>query len=166
VLIGSAFQLVSIPLAGALSDRINRRLLYAIAAVGAGIWGFVFFGITDGTSEFVLVLGISLGLAFHSFMYGPQAAYIIEQFSPRLRYTGSSLAYTIAGVIGGAIAPLMFTVIYEQTGSATGIAVYLAGAIVLTLIGLALGRDSDPTEDDEYLAAGSASGSLASSGGR
>jgi MFS family permease len=151
VLIGSAFQLVSIPLAGALSDLINRRLLYAVAAVGAAVWSFVFFVVTDGSSTVVLTIGIVLGLVFHSLMYGPQAAFIIEQFSPRLRSTGSSLAYTIAGVFGGAIAPLMFTIIYERTGSGFGIALYLTVAVVLTLVGLALGRDSDVREDEEYL---------------
>jgi MFS family permease len=99
-------------------------------------------------------VGIVLGLFFHSFMYGPQAAYIIEQFSPRLRYTGASLAYTIAGVIGGAIAPLMFTIIYEETGSWVGIALYLTAAVVLTLVGLAMGRDSDVSEDEEYVRTG------------
>ena len=151
VLIGSAFQLVSIPLAGALSDLINRRLLYAVAAVGAAVWSFVFFVVTDGSSTVVLTIGIVLGLVFHSLMYGPQAAFIIEQFSPRLRSTGSSLAYTIAGVFGGAIAPLMFTIIYERTGSGFGIALYLTVAVALTLVGLALGRDSDVREDEEYL---------------
>ena len=48
VLIGSACQLFLIPLAGALSDRINRRLVYAVAAVGAAIWVPVFFLILDG----------------------------------------------------------------------------------------------------------------------
>ena len=70
-----------------------------------------------------------IGLAFHAFMYGPQAAYITEQFPARLRYAGSSLAYTLAGVIGGAIAPLVFTALY---GAACGgwylIAVYLGVA--------------------------------------
>lgn len=152
VLVGSAFQLVGIPLAGAVSDRISRRGLYAVAAVGGAVWAFVFFGITDGSSLGLLVVGIALGLLFHSFMYGPQAAYIIEQFSPRLRYTGSSLAYTIAGVFGGAIAPLMFTVIYEETGSPYWIAGYLAVAAALTCVGLAIGRDSDVSEDEAYIA--------------
>ena len=71
----------------ALSDRINRRLLYAVAAVGAAIWAYVFFAITDGSSTVVLTIGIVLALVFHSFMYGPQAAFIVEQFSPRLRST-------------------------------------------------------------------------------
>ena len=152
VLIGSAFQLACIPLAGALSDRINRRLLYAVAAVGAAVWAYVFFAITDGSSTVVLTIGIVLALVFHSFMYGPQAAFIVEQFSPRLRSTGSSLAYTIAGVFGGAIAPLMFTIIFEETGSGLGVAVYLTVAVVLTLVGLALGRDSNVQEDADYLA--------------
>ena len=152
VLIGSAFQLACIPLAGALSDRINRRLLYAVAAVGAAIWAYVFFAITDGSSTVVLTIGIVLALVFHSFMYGPQAAFIVEQFSPRLRSTGSSLAYTIAGVFGGAIAPLMFTIIFEETGSGLGVAIYLTVAVALTLVGLALGRDSNVQEDADYLA--------------
>jgi MFS family permease len=152
VLVGSGFQLFAIPLAGAISDRINRRLLYTVAAVGAAIWAFVFFAITDGTSLGVLIAGIVGGLMFHSFMYGPQAAYIIEQFTPRLRYTGSSLAYTIAGLFGGAIAPLMFTFLFKTTGSWISIAVYLSVAVALTLVGVAIGRDSNVAEDEEYLA--------------
>jgi MFS family permease len=86
----------------------------------------------------------------HSFMYGPQAAFIVEQFSPRLRSTGSSLAYTFAGVIGGAIAPLMFTLLLAQFGTWTPVAIYVAVAAVVTLIGLSLGRNSNTTEDDDY----------------
>jgi MFS family permease len=83
-------------------------------------------------------------------MYGPQAAFIVEQFSPRLRSTGSSLAYTFAGVIGGAIAPLMFTLLLAQFGTWVPVAIYVAVAAVVTVIGLALGRNSNTTEDDDY----------------
>jgi MFS family permease len=86
----------------------------------------------------------------HSFMYGPQAAFIVEQFSPRLRSTGSSLAYTFAGVIGGAIAPLMFTLLLSQFGTWIPVAIYVAVAAVVTAVGLALGRDSNTVEDEDY----------------
>ena len=69
----------------------------------------------QGKSVLMLTVGIVIGLAFHAFMYGPQAAYITEQFPARLRYAGSSLAYTLAGVIGGAIAPLVFTALFAAT---------------------------------------------------
>lgn len=98
----------------------------------------------------MLIVGIVLGLMAHSFMYGPQAAFIVEQFSPRLRSTGSSLAYTFAGVIGGAIAPLMFTLLLSQFGTWIPVAIYVAVAAAVTLVGLALGRDNDTVEDADY----------------
>ncbi len=150
VLIGSGVQLFTIPLAGAVSDRINRRVVYAVAAVCGAVWTFVFFALLDGNNQFLLIIGIVLGLVCHSFMYGPQAAFIVEQFSPRLRATGSSLAYTFAGVIGGAIAPLMFTLLLSEFDSWVPVAAYVAVAGVVTLIGLALGRNPHATEDDEF----------------
>ena len=152
VLIGSAFQLFLIPLAGSISDRINRRLVYAIAAVGSAIWVPLFFVIIGGSSVLLLTVGIVIGLAFHAFMYGPQAAYITEQFDIRLRYAGSSLAYTLAGVVGGAIAPLVFTALLGAWGTWVPIALYLAVAALVTLVGLGLGRDPQPEEDESVLA--------------
>ncbi|WP_299575059.1 MFS transporter [uncultured Williamsia sp.] len=150
ILVGSACQLGLIPLAGAISDRVNRRLVYAVAAVGGVVWSAVFFLVIGGNSLPLLVLGVVVGLAFHSFMYGPQAAFVTEQFSVRLRSTGSSLAYTIAGVFGGAMAPLIFVYLLDQTDSWIPISGYIAVVGVLTLIGLALGRDPDPSEDEHY----------------
>lgn len=150
VLIGSAFQLFMIPLAGAVSDRFNRRLVYGTAAVLGAVWTFLFFVVLGGKNEPMLVIGIVLGLMTHSFMYGPQAAFIVEQFSPRLRSTGSSLAYTFAGVIGGAVAPLMFTLLLSQFGTWIPVAIYVSVAVVVTLVGLSLGRNPNTTEDEEY----------------
>jgi len=144
-------ELFTMPLAGAISDRINRRLVYGIAAVGAAVWAYLFFIVLDGRSPVMLIVGIVLGLLCHSFMYGPQAAFVVEQFSPRLRSTGSSLAYTFAGIIGGAIAPFMFTLLLSTYDSWVPVAIYLSVACLLTLVGLALGRDSNVAEDEEYL---------------
>ncbi|MEJ3653774.1 MFS transporter [Actinomycetes bacterium KLBMP 9759] len=152
ILIGSACQLALIPLAGALSDRVNRRVVYGAAALGAAIWPFAFFPAISGRSVPMLVLGVVIGLALHSFMYGPQAAFVTEQFSTRLRYTGSSLAYTLAGVIGGAVAPLLFTALLSSWQSWVPVALYVFVAAAVTLAGLALGRDPDTEEDDAYLA--------------
>ncbi|WOF23293.1 MFS transporter [Microbacterium betulae] len=150
-LVGSAFQLGLIPLAGWVSDLVNRRLLYAAAAVAAAVWPFVFFTMVGGGSQTLFVLGVVVGLGIHSFLYGPQAAFITEQFSPRLRYTGSSLAYTIAGVFGGALAPVIFTALLDATGGWVAPAIYLAVAAALTVVGVLLGRNPHHAEDDEYL---------------
>lgn len=149
VLIGSSLQVVLIPLAGALTDRINRRLVYGVSAVATGVWPFVFFAMVDGGSWPLLALGVVVALVLHSLMYGPQAAFIAEQFSPRLRYTGSSLAYTLAGVIGGAVAPLLFTALLGAYDSWVPLALYIAVTAVVTVVGLALGRDADQAEDED-----------------
>ena len=48
VLIGSAFQVGLIPLAGYVSDLWGRRLVYAVGAIGGAIWSVIFFAIADG----------------------------------------------------------------------------------------------------------------------
>ncbi|MFD5751366.1 MFS transporter [Streptomyces sp. NPDC127033] len=151
VLIGSTFQLFLIPLAGALSDRINRRLLYGLSAAAAGVWPFVFFPMTSGGSWPLLTLGVVVALAIHSLMYGPQAAFISEQFSPRLRYTGSSLAYTLAGVVGGAVAPLLFTALLDAYHSWIPLALYIVITAVVTIAGVWLGRDGSATDEEDPL---------------
>ena len=140
VMSGSAVQLALIPAAGGLSDRWGRRRVYAVGAVGGGVWPFVFFPLVGAGSAALLVVGVVIGLVWHSLMYGPQAAFVAEQFSPALRYTGCSLAYTLAGIIGGALAPLLFTSLFAHYGSWLAPACYLGGTCVITLVGLALGR--------------------------
>jgi len=138
VLVGSAFQVGLIPLAGWLSDKYGRRLVYGIGAVLGALWSVVFFAMASSLAT--VLPGVVVGLFFHSLMYGPQAAFVSEQFTARLRYTGSSLGYTLAGIIGGAIAPLAFTYLLAKTGTGYVIAAYIVVACAITLVGLSLGR--------------------------
>jgi MFS family permease len=146
IMIGSAVQLALMPAFGALSDRMNRRRLYLYGTIAAAVWPFVFFPLVGGGSFLALVVGVVGALVIHAVLYGPQAALITEQFSPRLRYTGSSLAYTLAGVIGGAPAPLILTALLAWLDSWWIVAAYLVLTAVVTVIGLVLARD--PAADE------------------
>ncbi|WP_432993338.1 MFS transporter [Dactylosporangium sp. CA-233914] len=141
VLIGSGVQLALIPLFGALSDRVGRRPVYAAGAIGAGVWAFAFFPLLDTGNRAAIVLAVAVALIAHAAMYGPQAAFVAEQFSTRLRYSGASMGYQIAGIFGGALAPIVAVKLVAATGTATSVAVYVAGALVLTGVGLAFARD-------------------------
>ncbi len=48
-----------------------------------------------------------VGLVFHAAMYGPQASFIAEMFPTEVRYTGASMGYQLAGILGGALAPII-----------------------------------------------------------
>ena len=136
VLIGSAVQVALIPLFGALSDRYGRRPVYALGAVSAAVWAFVFFPLLSTRSPVVIVLATVVALITHAAMYGPQAAFIAELFSTELRYSGASMGYQIAGVLGGGIAPLVSIALAGATGTAFAVSFYVLAMVVLTLIAL------------------------------
>jgi hypothetical protein len=70
----------------------------------------------------------------HDMMYGPQAALIAEAFTPRLRYSGSSLGYQFASIIAGGPAPLIATALYASFHTGYAIAWYLAACGVISVI--------------------------------
>jgi MFS family permease len=107
VLVASCVSFFSIPLFGHLSDRIGRRKTYLIGAAATGLFGFLYFGMVDTAIPSAVFIAIVLSLIPRDMQYGPQAASIAEAFTPRLRYSGSSLGYQLASVIAGGPAPLI-----------------------------------------------------------
>lgn len=142
VLIASAVHFAVIPAWGALSDRIGRRPVYLIGAVGVGAWMFPFFSLIDTADFGNLVLAITVGLVFHGAMYAPQAAFFTEMFATRMRYSGASIGAQFASVAAGAPAPLIATALLSDYDSSTPIALYVIAAAVLTVIALVCAQET------------------------
>jgi MFS family permease len=147
--IGAAFNAALILAAGHLSDRFGRRAVYGAGAVVAIAWLWFLFPLLDSKSESAIMLAIVSGLCIHAFMYGPQAAFIAEQFPTRVRYAGASLAYTLGGVFAGGIAPLAFQALYRAFGTTHVVALYATGALLITLIVLWIARERDSRVESE-----------------
>ncbi|MFC4009379.1 MFS transporter [Nonomuraea purpurea] len=142
VLIGSALQLALIPLFGALSDRLGRRPVYLAGVVGAAVWAFAFFPLLDSRSFPLITLAAVVALITHAAMYGPQAAFIAELFSTRLRYSGASMGYQVAGIVGGALAPIIALQLFKSFQSTIAVSVYVVIALAITALGLAIAPET------------------------
>ena len=134
VLVASCISMISTPLFGHISDRIGRKKMYLIGSVTCGLFAFLYFGMLDTASPWAVFLAIVVSLIPHDMMYGPQAALIAEAFTPRLRYSGSSLGYQFASVIAGGPAPLIATALFAAYHTGYAIAIYLALCAVISFV--------------------------------
>lgn len=141
VVIGSALHAFMVPAAAHLSDKFNRRAVYSFGALCSIAWPFVCFPIMGSMGYTGVILAVVAGMFCNAVMYGPQAALVSEQFSLGLRYAGSSLAYTFGGVLGGGLAPLIFTYLLNRYGSWQPMAIYIVFVSIVTLLGVAIARN-------------------------
>jgi len=148
VLIAAACQVVFIPLFGSLSDRIGRRPVYLAGTVGAVIWSFLFFTLLDTGNFAVIVLAAVVALALHAAMYGPQASFIAEMFPTQVRYSGASMGYQLAGVVGGALAPIIATALLDAYDSSVLVSIYSGAVLVLTIVSVAIARETAHVDID------------------
>ncbi|BBC37743.1 Transporter, major facilitator family protein [Streptomyces graminofaciens] len=132
----SLTQLVLIPAAAALSDRVGRIRIYAFGAVGIALWAVPLFLLIDTGSLLWLAVGTFVASCFLSIMYGPQAALFAELFTPEMRYTGASLGYQIAAVLGGGLAPFLMVLLLEATGTSMAVSAYIIGLAVIALVSI------------------------------
>jgi metabolite-proton symporter len=142
VLVGSAFHFVTIPLWGALSDKVGRRPVYLLGAVGVGIWVFAFFPLLATKTPGLIILATTVGLVLHGAMYGPQAAFFSELFGTRVRYSGASIGYQLASIIAGGLAPLIATALLKAFGSTVPVALYVVFTCVITVVAVLASRET------------------------
>ncbi|MFD3482772.1 MFS transporter [Streptomyces sp. NPDC058665] len=150
VLIGSAVHFVTIPMWGALSDRLGRRPVTQIGAVGMVGWAFAFFALLDTESFPVIAVAVTVGLLFHGAMYGPQAAFISEMFDTKVRYSGASMGSQLASIVGGALAPLIAVELLKDYDSSVPVSLYLSAAALVTVVTVWVAKETrgrDLTKD-------------------
>ncbi|MYW96170.1 MHS family MFS transporter [Amycolatopsis rubida] len=112
-----AGMVVTVPLFAILSDRIGRRAVYVPATVLFGAFSFVMFPMvgTGSTAMIVLAFVISMTV-LEAAALGPVGAILSELFPTRTRYTGTSLAYQFAGMLGGGFGPLIAAIFVVPGG--------------------------------------------------
>jgi metabolite-proton symporter len=142
-LFGILFFALTIPISALLAERGRRPIMFGVTALIA-LFGLVLAPLfTAGTTGVVVMM--ALGLALMGLTYGPLGTVVPELFPTPVRYTGSSLAFSMAGILGASLAPYVATWLAKTYGLQY-VGYYLSASAVLTFLGLLLIRE---TKDDD-----------------
>jgi metabolite-proton symporter len=146
-LVDTGFFALMIPVSAVLAERGRRKaMLWITAAIF--LFGFVMAPIFEAGQGGALAM-MALGLALMGMTYGPLGTVISELFPTPVRYSGSSLAFNFAGILGASLAPYIATWLATHYGLPY-VGYYLSASAVLTMVGLLMIRETK----DEDLGAG------------
>jgi metabolite-proton symporter len=137
LMIGMLFFGIAIPLSAKLSDRFNPRPVLMAATAGMVLFGLVFAPLLAAASQGPVLLCICLGLALMGMGYGPLGAALAALFPTAVRYTGASMAFNLAGILGASLTPYVATWLATDHGLAA-VGYYLAAAASASLVALLL----------------------------
>lgn len=121
---GSLVEVLVILAAGATADRIGRRTVTLVGLIGGILAGYYLFTLEPGVDAATLRWATVLTLSFHGIIVGGMSAYFTELFPSRIRYTAMSTSYSVATVLGGALAPIIGTWLLAVFGTPFAVAVY------------------------------------------
>ena len=129
------FMALGIVVAGYAADRWSSRgvlIFGSVLAIGMGLLMGPMFA---AGSLAAIAAFLSFGLFTMGLVYGPLAALLPQLFTARVRYTGSSIAFNVGGIIGGGFAPAAAQALADK-GGLLFVGLYISGAAILTLVGL------------------------------
>lgn len=135
ITIAAAFGVVLIPIYGALSDRVGRRVVYSAGVVLFGLFVIPSFMLinTQETIWIWLAIVVALGLIYPA-IYAPLAAFWAELFDTRIRYTGVGAVYQFSGVFASGLTPLIGASLVAYSGGSPWL--FVGYMIVVTVISL------------------------------
>jgi len=126
------FMAIGIPIAAALSDRYGRRPVLALGLVATALSSFLIAPMLGSASLPVVGLFLSIQLLLMGLLFGPMGALLTELFPTHVRYTGSSVSYNMAGILGASLAPFIAQLLVVR-GGLPWVGHYLLIAALLSL---------------------------------
>ncbi|CDQ44538.1 major facilitator superfamily transporter [Mycolicibacterium neoaurum] len=129
--------LVAIPLLSALSDFLGRRVVMLAGAIGIIVYAWPFYALIDMRSQGYLILAMVIAQIIQSMMFAPLGALFSEMFGTTVRYTGASMGYQLAALLGAGFTPLIASSLHAHDVS-SGPLVLLAGGCGLVTVAAVL----------------------------
>lgn len=132
---GVLFFALGIPISALIADRRGRYAMLIAATLGIIVFGLTFAPLFGSGSVSAVLTFLAVGLALMGLTYGPLGTTLTELYPTAVRYTGASLSFNLAGIIGASLAPYIATWLAIHYGLAY-VGYYLSSAGLVTLIAL------------------------------
>jgi metabolite-proton symporter len=136
-MVGVLFFALTISISALIADRIGGRMMLILATLGIMTFGFLFAPLFGSHDLLKVCVFVALGFALTGFTYGPLGSALASLFPTAVRYTGTSLAFNLAGILGASLAPLIATHL-SSTYGLSYVGYYLSGAGLVSLVALLL----------------------------
>lgn len=138
-MISMLFFGLGIPLSAVLADCYGRAKMLIVASAGIFIFGLFFSALFTGGNIILTTLFLILGMFLMGLTYGPIGTALATIFPASVRYTGASLAFTSAGILGASLTPAIATSLATHFGLSY-VGYYLSAAAALSLIAFVIAR--------------------------
>jgi len=136
------FFALTIPLAAVLADRHGRRATLIVVSAAIALFGMAFAPMFGSGNTAVVAVFMVIGLSLMGMTYGPLGTMLAELFPAEVRYTGASLTFNLAGILGASLAPYIATSLATSYGLSY-VGYYLSAAALISLIALLLTAKPD-----------------------
>jgi metabolite-proton symporter len=131
------FMALGIIAAGYWADATSPRRVLMAGCLATVLAGFLLAPMMGSGSLLLIWAFLSLGLVMMGLVYGPLGAFLPGLFPARVRYTGSSVAFNVGGILGGGLAPMIAQALADR-GGLVPVGLYLSAAALVSLVPLAL----------------------------
>jgi len=140
-MISMVFFAVGILLSAAFADKHGRNKVLMVAAICTFLFGVFFSQLFIAGHLLLLISFLSFGMFLMGLSYGPLGTALAEIFPVAVRYTGASLSFTLAGILGASLTPYLATRLAKSYGLQY-VGYYLSASAALTILALLLARSA------------------------
>jgi MFS transporter, MHS family, shikimate and dehydroshikimate transport protein len=143
IIAGALSELITLPLAGALSDRFGRKPIYLAGVVLSIASAFPIFWLLDTKDPTAVIVGLALIMnVTHAIGFGIGASWMPELFGTRVRYTGASIGCQVSAAISGGFAPIIATALLAWAGATWPVSLYMIALGLIAAVAVIAARET------------------------
>jgi MFS family permease len=124
-----------IPISAVLADKFGRKRILVLISTLIVLFGFTFSFFMESGNTLMITTFVCVGMGLMGLTYGPVGTFLSELFPTEVRYSGASLTFNLAGILGASFAPLIAIWLATSYGISY-VGFYLSIAALISVLAL------------------------------